>query len=103
MTFELYYVKKKIKHFFLKLLILPFAFRLRYVLHDAREWYKEVWIRDFDDLFCCSGFDSYGQGACGCYGMTVQENAVGRYMPRWFYDWMYPPLQDLEFDLDGKA
>jgi hypothetical protein len=39
----------------------------------ARYWYRGIWRRDLNGLLCCSGFGSYGQVACGCYGPTLRE------------------------------
>jgi hypothetical protein len=41
---------------------------LRDMLRSAfTEWKSEVWSRDLDSRWCCSGRE------CGCYGVTVRQ------------------------------
>jgi hypothetical protein len=38
------------------------------LLHGAyEEWLKEIWQRDLDSPYCCSGQE------CGCMASTVRE------------------------------
>lgn len=34
---------------------------------------KWAWSCDLDAYNCCSGFDYYHVGSCGCYGMTNRD------------------------------
>ena len=36
------------------------------------EWRKEIWEKDLDENYCCSGIEG-GVAVCGCGGMTVRE------------------------------
>jgi hypothetical protein len=41
---------------------------LKMLLHGAyEEWLKEIWQRDLDSPYCCSGQE------CGCMASTVRE------------------------------
>jgi hypothetical protein len=45
---------------------------LYWMLRSACEgWYDEVWKRDLEELYCCSG-DSV-TSPCGCGGATVED------------------------------
>lgn len=35
--------------------------------------FRDLWSKNLNDYYCCSGFDSYGMVGCGCYGMTWRE------------------------------
>jgi len=38
-----------------------------------RNGMRDLWRKNLNDYYCCSGFDSYGMLACGCYGATWRE------------------------------
>ena len=42
-------------------------------IEDELKDYKQL-----DELFCCSGFDVYGQVRCGCQGVTLREEIARR-------------------------
>lgn len=50
------------------------------VAEAARDtMYRELQnYKQLDELLCCSGFDSYGQVACGCQGVTLRDEIVNR-------------------------
>ena len=53
-----------------------FIFKLK-ILHSILmrgydEWLKEIWRKDLDENYCCSGIEG-GVAVCGCGGMTVRE------------------------------
>jgi hypothetical protein len=35
--------------------------------YQYETWLSEVWRKDLDDYYCCSGRE------CGCYGSTVRD------------------------------
>lgn len=60
-----------------KLLALLFVLRWRHPRETFRWWLDEVWRKNLQDFYCCSGH------MCGCQAITVWQQAIGMSTPRW--------------------
>lgn len=48
----------------------------QWIIGDFGNWKTEVWDRDLDGLYCCSGYE------CGCMGCTVRDMYGMKKAPR---------------------